>query len=120
MGEMQQTADRVVVIGRGRLVADVDVAELTERGSGNRVRVVSPEPAKLSTLLSEGGAAVEDDADGGMLVDSMNAPHIGDLAAANGIRLHELSPRQTSLEAAFMELTHDSVAYRSKEPERSN
>ena len=119
MGEMQQTADRVVVIGRGRLVADVDVAELTERSSGNRVRVVSPEPAKLSALLSEGGAAVEGEADGGMLVSGMDAPRIGDLAATNGVRLHELSPRQTSLEAAFMELTQDSIAYRSKELEGS-
>ena len=119
MGEMQQTADRVVVIGRGRLVADVDVAELTERGSGNRVRVVSPESGKLSALLSEAGAAAEGEADGGMLVSGMDAPRIGEIAAANGIQLHELSPRQTSLEAAFMELTHDSVAYRSKEAEGS-
>ena len=55
---------------------------------------------------------VEDDADGGLLVAGMDAPRIGDIAAAHGVRLHELSLRRTSLEAAFMELTHDSVAYR--------
>ncbi|MGF1471464.1 MAG: ABC transporter ATP-binding protein [Rubrobacteraceae bacterium] len=120
MAEMQQTADRVVVIGQGRLVADVDVAELTKRGPGSRVRVVSPEPQKLSALLSEEGAvidAAEGEADAGMLVGGIDAPRIGEIAAANGVRLYELSPRQTSLEAAFMELTHDSVAYRPKQPD---
>ena len=115
MGEMQQIADRVVVVGRGRLVADVGVAELTERGPGNRVRVVSPELARLSELLCDEGALVEGDADGGLLVSGMDAPRVGDVAAANGLRLHELSLRRFSLEDAFMELTHDSVAYRSKE-----
>ncbi|MGB3633986.1 MAG: ATP-binding cassette domain-containing protein, partial [Rubrobacteraceae bacterium] len=113
MGEMQQTADRVVIIGRGRLVADVDVAELTEKATGNQVRVLSPEPARLSELLSAEGASVEGDAEGGLLVGSMDAPHVGEIAAANGVRLQELTPRRVSLEAAFMELTHDSVTYRS-------
>lgn len=113
MGEMQQTADRVVVIGRGRLVADVEVAELTESASGNQVRVLSPQPARLSELLSAEGASVESDADGGLIVGSMDASHVGEIAAANGVRLHELTPRRVSLESAFMKLTHDSVAYRS-------
>lgn len=114
MGEMQQTADRVVVIGRGRLVAELDVAELTEHTTGNRVKVVSPEREKLSALLSGRGAMVEE-ADDGLLVAGMDAPSIGEISAANGIRLHELSRRQASLESAFMELTRDSVAYRSGE-----
>jgi len=115
MGEMQQTADRVVVIGRGRFIVDVDVAELTRRGSGNRVKVASPQPAALAKLLTREGATVQDDADGGLLVGGVDAPRIGDVAAANGVRLHELTPQRASLEAAFMELTHDSVAYRSNE-----
>lgn len=113
MGEMQQTADRVVVIGRGRLVADVEVAELTESAPGNQVRVISPEPSRLSELLSAEGASVEGDADGGLIVGGMDTSQIGEIAAANGVRLHELTPRRVSLESAFMDLTHDSVAYRS-------
>ena len=113
MGEMQQTADRVVVIGRGRLVADVEVAELTESVSGNQVRVLSPEPGRLSELLSAEAASVEGDDDGSLIVGGMDASHVGEIAAANGVRLHELTPRRVSLESAFMELTHDSVAYRS-------
>ena len=113
MGEMQQTADRVVVIGHGRLIADVDVAELTESATCNQVKVLSPQPARLSELLSAEGASIEGDADGGLLVSIMDAPRIGEIAAANGVRLHELTPQRVSLEAAFIELTHDSVAYRS-------
>ncbi len=116
MGEMQQTADRVVLIGRGRLIADVDVAELTGRASGDRVKVASPQSAELAALLAGEGAMVGDApngaADGGLLVSGMEARRIGDVAAEHGIRLHELSPRRTSLEDAFMELTHDSVSYR--------
>ncbi len=116
MGEMQKTADRVVLIGRGRLIADVDVSELTGRGSANRVKVVSPQSAELAALLAGEGAMVGDApdgaADGGLLVSGMEARRIGDVAAEHGIRLHELSPRRASLEDAFMELTHDSVSYR--------
>jgi ABC-2 type transport system ATP-binding protein len=116
MGEMQQTADRVVVIGRGRLVADVDVAELTARGSGDRVKVASPQSAELAELLAGEGASIQDGADGtadgGFLVSGVQAQRIGDIAAEHGIRLHELSPRRASLEDAFMRLTHDSVSYR--------
>ncbi len=116
MGEMQKTADRVVLIGRGRLIADVDVSELTGRGSANRVKVVSPQSAELAALLAGEGAMVGDAPDGaaddGLLVSGMEARRIGDVAAEHGIRLHELSPRRASLEDAFMELTHDSVSYR--------
>ena len=114
MGEMQQTADRVVLIGRGRLISDLGVAELTGRGSGNCVKVVSPQSAELAALLAGEGASIQDEgkADGGLLVSGMEARRIGDVAAEHDIRLHELSPLRASLEDVFMELTHDSVSYR--------
>ncbi|RCW39787.1 ABC-2 type transport system ATP-binding protein [Halopolyspora algeriensis] len=114
MTEMQQTADRVVVIGRGRLIADVDTAELVRRGSGGQVKVVSPQPAALSALLTDEGATVRGDSDGALLVSGMDSARVGDIAMAHGVRLHELTPRRVSLESAFMELTDDSASYRSR------
>jgi ABC-2 type transport system ATP-binding protein len=113
LSEMEDTADHVLVIGRGRLIADVSVDELTSRSSASHVRVVSPEAAKLSELLANTiGKAVTSNGDGGLVVSGVGADYVGDLAAAHGIRLHELTPRRATLEEAFMELTRDSIDYR--------
>jgi ABC-2 type transport system ATP-binding protein len=74
------------------------------------VRVVSPQAAQLAGFLRSNGAGVED-LNGDLVVTAMEAPQIGEIAAANGIVLHELSPQRASLEAAFIELTRDSVEY---------
>ena len=108
--EMEETADHVVVIGRGRLVADTGMAELTARAGGH-VIVRSPDAAALAELLRGAGADVEPAGDGALTVTHMPAPRIGDLAADRGVRLHELAPQRASLEQAFMELTRDSVEY---------
>jgi ABC-2 type transport system ATP-binding protein len=110
MSEMEETADHVIVIGRGRLIADTSIAEFTERSSSSHVRVVSPRGTDLAPLLERAGATVTQ-ADGALTVTGMDAVQIGSLAAEHRIELHELSTHRASLEAAFMERTQTSVDY---------
>ncbi|TYB37341.1 ATP-binding cassette domain-containing protein [Micromonospora sp. AP08] len=113
MSEMQQTADRVVVLGRGRLVADAPLAELIAARPASSVRVRGPEPAGLAVLearLAAEGATVDADEDG-LTVTGATAGRVGDLAYELGVRLHELTPVAASLEEAFLELTAGSVEY---------
>jgi ABC-2 type transport system ATP-binding protein len=112
MSEMALTADHVVVIGRGRLIADRQVADLVNEGSHSYVRVRTPEPARLEPLLRSAGASVETGSDGALTVTGLAADAIGDLSAENGVRLHELTPLTASLEEAFMDLTRESVEFR--------
>jgi ABC-2 type transport system ATP-binding protein len=113
MNEMAVTADHLVVIGRGSLIADCSTEEFIGRSSERSVFVRAPDAARLRELIvGEGGTvadAQEDDA--GLIVTGLPAPRIGELAAAASIVLHELTPRLPSLEEAFMELTADSVEY---------
>ena len=111
MSEMEETADHVIVIGRGRLIADMDIREFTARSTTSHVRVVSPRADELVPLLTAQGANVSNGEANALLVTGIEAPAVGELAAANGIALHELTPHRASLEAAFMELTRDSVEY---------
>jgi ABC-2 type transport system ATP-binding protein len=113
MHEMEATADHVLVIGRGRLIADTSIAEFTQRAAGGHVRVVSPDAAALGALLVRAGGRIlaDEDEAGGLQIAGLAAPAIGDLAAAHGLRLHELVTRRASLENAFMELTRDSIEY---------
>lgn len=115
MHEMEETADHVLVIGRGRILADTSMAELRARSASHQVRVVSPDASELTRLALGAGGAVTSDGNGALTIAGLGAPDVGDLAARHGIRLHELTPQQASLEAAFMELTRDSVEYRSSE-----
>ncbi len=112
MSEMAQTADHVIVIRRGRLIADTSVGELIRRGSGGQVRVRSPNRDRLAGLLQAEGAAVQTGADGALVVRRVDAATVGELAAGHGIVLHELVAQQASLEEAFMDLTRDAVAHR--------
>jgi ABC-2 type transport system ATP-binding protein len=116
MAEMALTADHVIVVGRGRLLAEASVDDLIHGSSGNFVRVRSMNNDRLARLLSGAGAASHLEADGALAVTGIEASAIGDLAAAEGIALHELSPQEASLEEAYMELTHDSVEYRADVP----
>jgi ABC-2 type transport system ATP-binding protein len=111
-----QLADQLVVIGRGRLIADTTVDEFTRRASGEAVHVRSPESERLTALLAAAGAEVAAGDDGALEVQGRTAPEIGDLAALHGIALHELSVRQASLEEAFMRLTTDAVEYHAGRP----
>jgi ABC-2 type transport system ATP-binding protein len=112
MSEMEQTADHVLVIGRGKLIADMPVAEITGRSAQSHVKVVSPAAGQLAPLLASAGAEVANGNENELMITGLDAAAIGETAASNGIVLHELSPRRASLEAAFMELTHDAVEYR--------
>lgn len=111
MSEMAETADHLVVIGRGRLLADASVAEVIGTAALETVAVRSPEAVRLAeVIVRAGGSAVTVDG-AELVVSAMSAAQVGDLAAAHGIALHELSPRRPSLEAAFLELTRTAVEY---------
>jgi ABC-2 type transport system ATP-binding protein len=116
MNEMAVTADHLIVIGRGKLMADCSTEEFIERSSEKSVLVRSPAAASLAELITaEGGKAVTEATDGGqpgaLSVTGLEAARIGELAAGAGLVLHELTPRLGSLEEAFMELTSDSLEY---------
>jgi ABC-2 type transport system ATP-binding protein len=110
MSEMALTADHLVVIGRGRLLADVATRDFIDASSGNSVRVRSPQRDQLAGLLRERGLAPSD-VDGYLQVQGVTTAEVGDLAAAHGLTLHELFSQRASLEAAFMEMTSGSVEY---------
>jgi len=118
MAEMALTADHLVVIGRGRLIADTTVTEFVARASGGRVRVSSPDAPRLHQLLAERSGEVsliEPGVDGEaptFTVSGLERSTIGDLALHHGIAVHELTSQQASLEQAFMELTADDVEFR--------
>lgn len=111
MNEMALTADHLVVIGRGQLIADCATQEFITRSSERSVRVVGQDPVRLQQVISGDGGRVLAGADGALTVSDVPAPRIGELAAQNGLVLHELTPQLASLEEAFMELTRDSVEY---------
>jgi ABC-2 type transport system ATP-binding protein len=111
MSEMALTAEHLVVIGRGRLVADAPITEFVQQSSGGDVMVRSPAGDRLAGLLTRRGATVTAHTDGALSVTGLDAAAIGDLAAAHHITVHELTARHASLEEAFMELTRDHADY---------
>jgi ABC-2 type transport system ATP-binding protein len=111
MSEMALTADEVVIIGRGRLIAQVPVDQLINQSSQRFVRVCSPEIDKLRGALEADGATAVIEEDGSLSVRGADSAAIGELAARIPVVLHELSPQSASLEEAFMELTEGSVEY---------
>ncbi|WP_405533995.1 ATP-binding cassette domain-containing protein [Streptomyces sp. NBC_00075] len=112
MSEMELTADHLIVIGRGRLLADTSVREFIEADSRAHVLVRSPQPERLRELMEATGATVRLDARGGWRVDGLDAAAIGDLARDHGIAVHELTPAHSSLEEVYTALSHDSTEYR--------
>jgi ABC-2 type transport system ATP-binding protein len=111
MSEMALTADEVIIIGRGKLIAQRPVGELLDQSAQRFVRVRSPQMETLATALEAAGATVTREDDGSASVRSLDAATIGDLAAEVHAVLHELSPQSASLEEAYMELTEDSIEY---------
>ncbi|MEU3088510.1 ABC transporter ATP-binding protein [Streptomyces massasporeus] len=111
MSEMALTAEHLVVIGQGRLLADTSMADFIDRNSRSYVRVRSPQRERLLDVLHQAGIVAVESGDGVLEVDGGKAEHIGELAAQHRITLHELSPQQASLEEAFMQLTAESVEY---------
>ncbi|MFK0160163.1 ABC transporter ATP-binding protein [Streptomyces sp. NPDC090499] len=111
MSEMALTADHLVVIGQGRLLADTSMADFIRTNSRSYVRVRSPQRERLLDVLHGAGITVVETGTGTLEVEGGKAEPIGELAAQNGIVLHELSIQQASLEEAFMQLTAESVEY---------
>lgn len=112
LAEMANTADRLVVIGRGRLVAATSVDDFVARSRGDVVRVRSPHLERLHSALADAAIDVVEHADA-LSVTGVSAEVIGELAARNGITLHELSPQRASLEEAYLELTDAVTDFRS-------
>ncbi|MFJ3216320.1 ABC transporter ATP-binding protein [Kitasatospora sp. NPDC086801] len=116
MAEMEHTADRLVVIGRGRLIADESLTEFAARAGRGGVTVRAAEPDRLAAVLTAAGAGVRPGPDGTLAVTGLDATRIGELALEQRLLLHALTTRSASLEEAFMELTADSVDYLAGEP----
>jgi ABC-2 type transport system ATP-binding protein len=117
MAEMENTADHLIVIGRGKLIADCSMSEFIAGSSGAAVRVRTPMPGDLVKAVTAGGAITAIDGDGAIEVHGMTAEAVGDIAFEQGIRLHELTVVRASLEEAFMELTAGSVEFHAGVPD---
>lgn len=111
MSEMEVTADRLIIIGRGKLVADTTVSEVAAQFSRG-VLVRTPRASELAGILVAAAATVVPEPDGGLAVTGLDAARIGDLAATHGIPVHQVTPRSASLEEAYLALTADSTQYR--------
>ena len=120
ISEMSLTAERLVVIGRGTLIAEMSVSEFTSQSAPDTVRVVTPMTESFVNALQEAGAESRVEPGGSIVATGLTATEIGTLAADRVLTLYELTPLQGSLEDAFMELTHDAVEFRTASPSRSN
>jgi ABC-2 type transport system ATP-binding protein len=116
MSEMALTADHLIVIGRGRKIADSSTQEFISRASGNVVRVRTPDASELEAQLAGPDVTLTPIEPGLLEVRGLTARQIGDVALANQIAVHELTPQVASLEEAFMTLTRDDVEFKTLEP----
>jgi ABC-2 type transport system ATP-binding protein len=118
MSEMAMTANHLIIIGRGQLIADLSVEELTTKASRGRVRVRTPDAGPLAELIAGLGMNVEAPGDDLLEVTGLESEAIGELARRHDLPLYELTPVRASLEDAFMELTRDAVEYRAADIEQ--
>jgi ABC-2 type transport system ATP-binding protein len=114
MSEMAQTADHLIVLGRGRVLADAPIADVIAGATRRVVRVRTPRVQALTAALAGPDVTITSFDDGALEVSGLNAAQIGDASAAAGIPLHELTPVDASLEEAYLELTQDEVEYHSE------
>ncbi|MFC8817665.1 ABC transporter ATP-binding protein [Streptomyces rochei] len=113
MSEMELTADHLIVIGRGKLIADMPMKDFIAAHSEREVLVRTPQSEALRKLLVT-AVEVRDEDDDTLVVTGLEAAEIGALASMSGVELHELTPRRVSLEKAFMDLTSEAVEYRTE------
>lgn len=113
MSEMAMTADHLVIIGRGELLADTPMEQFLQQASQMSVLVHSPRSSELAEIITRNGGVVTALSDGAFSVTGLDAERIGDLAGAAGIVLHQLATQESSLEDAFMAMTHHTVEYQS-------
>jgi len=114
MSEMAQTADQLLVVGRGKIITAGPVQDVIDSVTGTAVRVRSPQATDLAERLRAAGASVTSTEAGVLELHGVSAEQVGETAALNGIVLHELTPQRASLEEAYMNLTQDAVEYRSE------
>ena len=114
MSEMENTADHLIVIGRGKLIADCPMAEFTTDGPTQATTVKARDDRRLAEVVTAAGGRLEQGEADELTIRGLSAEEVGGLALANGILLHYLAPARVSLEEAFMELTADSVEYQAK------
>lgn len=114
MSEMAQTADQLLVIGRGRIITAGPINDVIATATTPTVRVVTPHFRELTDVLTAQGATVSTLTPGELEVSDLTSAEIGDLAAQRQLSLHELTPLAASLEEAYLSLTHDAVEYRSE------
>jgi ABC-2 type transport system ATP-binding protein len=112
MGELQDTADHLVVVGRGRVIADASVAELIAAASGDRVSVRTTAPAQAMAVLRSAGAKVAATGSGTLIISGLAAERVVVLLSGNAVPFSEVSAHRASLEEAYMELTRDAVEFR--------
>lgn len=116
MSEMAQTADHVIVLGRGRVIADAPISDLLATGSQRTVRVSSPDAIRLGELLrAEGARSTQECAADELVLDGITAERVGEIAARNGIVLHALATDATTLEDAYLALTRGELEYTADE-----
>lgn len=113
MSEMELTADHLIVIGSGKLIADTSMKDFIDTHSEREVLVRTPQADELRGMLAAAAQVRSEDSET-LVVTGLEAPKIGALASAGGVELHELAPRQASLEQAFMALTRDAVEYQAE------
>jgi len=112
MSEMSQTADQLLVIGRGRIITAGPIQQVIDSVTGDTVRVRSPHAGELATALTADGATVTSLEASTLEVSGTTTDRVGEVAFNSGLLLHELSPRPASLEEAYLSLTQDAVEYR--------
>ena len=111
MGELEGTADHLVVIGRGRLLADAPVQALIDAVSGSFVAVRTPDRSEVMTALANAGATVASLGQDRLTVNGLAAEQVADIVRRLGLRLTELTPHRASLEDAYLQLTGDAVDF---------
>lgn len=114
MSEMAQTADHIIVLGRGRILADAPVEQILAGATRNAVRVRTPQVEELARAISSADVTVTGVEAQLIEVTGLTAAQVGEIAARTGVVLHELTPLSASLEEAYLELTHDEVEYRTE------
>lgn len=113
MSEMQATADHVIVIGKGKLVADAPIDQVVA-GGGTVVKLRSPHLPKLHPFLERAGARISLEGDAIAMIMGLEANQVGEIAFQHGVEIHELAPQKQTLEDAYMKLTQDSVQFQAK------
>ncbi|GAA3159505.1 MULTISPECIES: ABC transporter ATP-binding protein [Streptomyces] len=114
MSEMALTAEHLIVIGRGRLLADTSVEQFIARNSRAYILIRTPEPQRMRDVLTDAGVHTDDGPDGTLEAVGTSSEKVGELASRHGVTIHEISPRTASLEEAFMQLTADAADYRAE------